>query len=67
MIQLKVYTSANRGNQQFLDLYATEPIKLNLSVEDITNAEAKSVFSRTFRVPATRNNNQFFKTAFEVE
>ena len=67
MIQLKVYTAQNRGGQQFLDLYATQPIKLNLSVEDITNAEAKSVFSRTFRVPATRNNNQFFKTAFEVE
>ena len=67
MIQLKVYNNASKGSQQFLDLYDTEPIKLNLSVEDITNAEAKSVFSRTFRVPASRRNNQFFKTAFEVE
>ena len=69
MIQLKVYPNTNkvRTQQIFLDLYDTEPIKLNLSIEDITNADATSVFSRTFKVPATRNNNEFFKTAFEVD
>ncbi len=67
MIQLKVYDDSRQLNQHWLDLYETEPIKLNLSVEDITNAEAKSVFSRTFRVPATSANNIFFKHAFLID
>ena len=67
MIQLKVYDDSRQLNQYWLDLYETEPIKLTLSVEDITNAEAKSVFSRTFRVPATPANNIFFKHAFLVD
>ena len=66
MIQLKVYEGNRQNNQTFLDLYETSPIKLNLSVEDITNAEAKSVFSRTFRVPGTNTNNQYFRMAFLV-
>ena len=64
MVQLKVYDGSN---QYWLDLYDTEPIKLNLSIEDITDSQARSVFSRTFRVPATRDNNKFFKHAFLVE
>ncbi len=67
MIQLKVYDSQSRTEQHWLDLYETQPIKLTLSVEDITNAEAKSVFSRTFKVPATSANNIFFKHAFLVD
>jgi len=67
MIQLKVYDDSRRLDQYWLDLYETQPIKLNLSVEDITNAEAKSVFSRTLRVPATSANNEFFKMAFLVD
>ena len=67
MIQLKVYDDSRQLTQYWLDLYETEPIKLNLSVEDITNAEAKSVFSRTFRVPATSANNIFFKHAFLID
>ena len=69
MIQLKVYPTIDkvRADQLFLDLYDTQPIKLTLSIEDITDADATSVFSRTFKVPATRHNNEFFKTAFEVD
>ena len=68
MIQLKVYDSQDKSlDQYWLDLYETQPIKLNLSVEDITNAEAKSVFSRTFKVPATPANNIFFKHAFLID
>ena len=63
MVQLRV-TDANTA--YFLDLYDEASIKLNMSIEDITTAEAKSVFSRAFRVPATGNNNQFFKHAFEI-
>ena len=67
MIQLKVYTDQSKTEQHWIDLYDTEPIKLTLSIEDITNAEATSVFSRTFRVPATGRNNKFFKMAFLVD
>lgn len=68
MVQLKVYQSTDKDNTTavFLDLYETSPIKLTLSIEDITNAEASSVFSKTFRVPATRDNNEFFNNAFEI-
>lgn len=64
MVQLKVYDGSD---QYFLDLFPTEPIKLTLSIEDITNADARSTFSRTFRVPNTKKNNQFFKNAFLVD
>ena len=69
MIQLKVYqtTDKDTATAVFLDLYETSPIKLTLSIEDITNAEASSVFSKTFKVPATRDNNEFFKNAYEVD
>jgi len=59
MVQLKVQDT-------FLDLYQEEPLKLNFSIEDITDAQARSIFSRSFRVPATKVNYEFFKTAFMV-
>lgn len=64
MIQLRVY---NNGSQFWLDLYPESPIKLTLSVEDIVDTEATSTFSRTFRVPNTKNNYYFFSTAFMVD
>mgnify|MGYP003632649020 CR=1 FL=1 len=68
MIQLKVYkTKGDTDTALFLDLYETEPIKLTLSIEDITQADATSIFSKTFRVPATRHNNEFFENAYEVD
>ena len=68
MIQLKVYkTKGDSSTALFLDLYETEPIKLTLSIEDITQADATSIFSKTFRVPATRHNNDFFENAYEVD
>ena len=69
MVQLKVYPfeGATQDECTFLDLYETQPIKLTLSIEDITSADATSVFSRTFRVPATRGNNDFFENAYEID
>ena len=64
MVQLRV---EDGSSYVWLDLYETEPIKLTLSIEDITDATARSVFSRTFRVPSTGNNNKFFKHAFLIE
>ena len=69
MVQLKVYPSVGAPVTScvFLDLYETQPIKLTLSIEDITSADATSVFSRTFKVPATRDNNEFFENAWELD
>ena len=69
MIQLKVYPfeGAPETDAIFLDLYETQPIKLTLSIEDVTSADATSVFSRTFKVPATRDNNEFFQNAWELD
>ena len=68
MIQLKVYkTKGDNETALFLDLYETAPIKLTLSIEDITQADATSIFSKQFRVPATRHNNDFFENAYEVD
>lgn len=66
MIQLKVYTDKTKTDYSYIDLYEESPIKLNFSIEDITNAEAKSIFSRTFRVPGTSENNKYFKWSFLV-
>jgi hypothetical protein len=50
-----------------LDLYNADPIKLNLSVASITEPlKVASAFSRTFRIPNTANNADFFKTAFNI-
>ena len=59
MIQLVV-------NGIFLDLYENDPPKLTYSIEDISDTSITTVYSKNFRVPATKNNNAFFKTAFEV-
>lgn len=69
MQQLRVFPNdqALPEDAVFIDLYEQDPIRLTLSVEDITNTEANSVFSKTFRVPATSNNNQFFKHAFLID
>jgi hypothetical protein len=66
MIQLKVYNNPEKTEQFWIDLYETEPIKLTLSIEDITNADATSTYSKTFKVPGTRNNAEFFKNSFAV-
>ncbi len=59
MIQLRV-------EDTYIDLYDADPPKLNFSIEDIFDTKTKSVFSRTFRVPASANNEAFFTHAFEI-
>jgi len=59
MVQLVV-------NDIFLDLYENDPIKLTYSIEDILDTKVTSVYSKTFRVPATKQNTKFFKSAFEI-
>lgn len=59
MIQLRI-------DNVDIDLYNLDPPKLNFLIEDITDTSARSMFSRTFRVPASANNTQFFETAFDI-
>ena len=67
MIQLKLYSNSDKLEQFWIDLYETEPIKLTLSIEDITNTDATSTFSKAFKVPGTRKNAEFFKNSFDVD
>lgn len=50
----------------FLDLYENDLPKVTLSIQDAKSFEATTAYTQQFRVPATTNNNQFFKTAFMV-
>lgn len=59
MVQIRV-------GDVYLDLYEFDPPKLNFAIEDITDTSTRSEFTRTFRVPATSNNSQFFETAFDI-
>ena len=67
MIQLKVYSNSDKLEQFWIDLYETEPIKLTLSIEDITSTDATSTYSKAFKVPGTRQNAEFFKNSFDVD
>ena len=67
MIQLKVYANSDKLEQFWIDLYETEPIKLTLSIEDITSTDATSTYSKAFKVPGTRQNAEFFKNSFDVD
>ena len=65
MVQLYVYDDT--GARYEVDLYKDEPIKLTLSIEEITDLpRVNSAFSQTFRVPATQNNSKVFKWWYEV-
>ena len=59
MIQLVV-------EEVFLDLYENDLPKITLQFDSFETFQPVSSHSQTFRVPATDNNYQFFKTAFDV-
>jgi hypothetical protein len=64
MVQLRV----NNGTELIdLDLYDTDPIKLSIAIEDIESSQPISTFSKSFRLPATRKNNIFFRNVFYVD
>jgi hypothetical protein len=49
----------------FLDLYEDDPLKLNIIFDD-SDFGVVSDYSKSFRVPATKQNNLFFQQAFEI-
>tara|TARA_R110002049_G_scaffold131902_4_gene290776 strand:- start:684 stop:3392 length:2709 start_codon:yes stop_codon:yes gene_type:complete len=53
--------------QVICDLYEDEDIPLTLSVDDFKNvAEKVQSYSKAFKLPATKRNNQIFDNVFEV-
>lgn len=64
MVQLYAY----EGNTRYeLDLYKTDPIKINLQIEDIIDvSRVESAYTQSFRIPATQNNSRFFKWWYEM-
>jgi hypothetical protein len=70
-IQNQFQTTPLVGNpsngQVILDLYEDEDIPLTLSVDDFKNAAEKvQSYSKAFKLPATKRNNQIFDNVFEV-
>ena len=50
-----------------LDLYDTDPIKMNLRVQDVMEPSiAAASYSQTFRIPHSYSNGKFFQQAFNV-
>ena len=56
------------GNGQvILDLYEDEDIPLSLSIDDFKNvAEKVQSYSKAFKLPGTKRNNQIFDNIFEI-
>jgi hypothetical protein len=53
--------------QVICDLYEDEDIPLTLSIDDFKNvAEKVQSYSKAFKLPATKRNNQIFDNVFEV-
>lgn len=66
MIQLRVNYNEGISDHLFLDLYENDPIRINMSIEDIKDTAPTSTYSQSFRIPETPNNSLFFSTAFSV-
>jgi len=50
-----------------LDLYDTDPIKMNLRAQDVMDPTITAAsYSQTFRIPHSSANGKFFKQAFNV-
>ena len=53
--------------QVILDLYEMEDMPLTLSVDEFKNAaEQVKSYSKAFKLPATKRNNQIFNNIFEI-
>jgi hypothetical protein len=62
----QIYTDINDG-QVIVDLYEDTSIPLTLNIDEFKNAAEKPAsYSKSFRLPATKRNNQIFSSAFDV-
>lgn len=62
----QIYDDFNDG-QVLVDLYEETSIPLTLNIDEFKNAAEKPTsYSKSFRLPATKRNNQIFSSAFDV-
>ena len=55
------------SDEVILDLFTNEPIPLTLNVDDFTNAaEADASYSKSFDIPGTKKNNNFFNSIYNI-
>jgi hypothetical protein len=60
-------TDIFKDGQVICDLYNESYIPLSLSIDDFKNVhEKKQSFSKPFKLPATKRNNQIFTSLFDV-
>ena len=59
--------SEGLATEQYLDLYPEAPVMLNFQIDDYQQLPViNSDFTRTFRIPATADNNRFFQNSFMI-
>jgi hypothetical protein len=56
----------NNGNASTIDLYENEKVHLNYKFTDLTNFSSIGNYSQEFRIPASKNNVDFFGAIFNV-
>tara|TARA_Y100000401_G_scaffold39636_1_gene30111 strand:+ start:2440 stop:5211 length:2772 start_codon:yes stop_codon:yes gene_type:complete len=60
-------TTVFRDGQVICDLYDESNLPLSLSVDDFKNVhEKKQSFSKPFKLPATKRNNQIFSSLYDI-
>jgi len=66
-IRFQVFDNTTNNVQGEIDVFSatTFPIALTYTIKDIQDiTKSKGSFSKNFKVPATRNNNDIFKSLF---
>lgn len=67
MVEVIAYTQDTDNDQVVLDLYGDEVIPLKYNLESIINPDKLNTsYSKQFDLPATKNNNRFFKAYYDV-
>ena len=63
--ELKIYSSSAYYN---VDLYDDESLVLSKSVVDLTNPEERvGDYTKTIKIPGSKNNNTLFSNIFQIE
>jgi hypothetical protein len=63
-LQIRTYVE---GKQRYLDLYGNETIDIEVSFAEIQDITKKnSAFTKEFRVPGSKNNNEIFNYFFDI-
>ena len=65
--QLFIYKNQDSSNYELVELYDDEPINVTFEVLDLKSLDKRgSMYSKTFTVPGTKNNNIIFGELFNI-